>query len=52
MCKIQLERVKWLSFEVIIDRIVEIVSRKRMADISHMDTNLMGPSCFQMKLCK
>lgn len=39
-----------LSFEMVIDRMVEIICREWMSDVSHMHPDLVGASCFQMDL--
>ena len=47
MGKGQTVRMKRLTLDIRIIRIVKEVTRKRMTDIFHMDTNLMGTPCFQ-----
>lgn len=44
--------MKRLAAEAAVVRAVQIVGRKRVAQISHMHTDLMGAPGFQMKLQK
>lgn len=52
MSEFQLKRVERLTFEAIIYRMVQIIRRKRMADVSHMHPNLMGAPGFKMNFQK
>ena len=52
MSEFQLKRVERLTFEAIIYRMVQIIRRKRMADVSHMHPNLMSTPCFKMNFQK
>ena len=48
MPEIKLERMQRLSLEAVIDRMVEIICREWMSDVSHMHPDLVGAACFQM----
>ena len=50
MTEIKLIRMQRLTAEAVVNRIIQIISRKRMTDITHMDSDLMCPPCFEMKL--
>ena len=52
MPEIKLERMQRLSFEMVIDRMVEIICREWMSDVSHMHPNLMGAPGFKMNFQK
>ena len=41
MPEIKLERMQRLSFEMVIDRMVEIICREWMSDVSHMHPDLV-----------
>ena len=52
MTEIQLKRMEGLPAEAGIIRAVEIIRRKGISQISHVDPDLMGAACFQMDLKK
>ena len=48
----QLKRMQWLTFKGVINRMIQIIGRKWVSDISHMNPDLMGTSCFKMDFKK
>ena len=52
MGKFKLERVEGLAGDPVVNRIVKIISGKGMPDILHVNPDLVGTPCFQMKLCQ
>ena len=52
MTEFQLKRVKRLALKSIINWIIQVIGRKWMTDVSHMNSNLMGTSRFKVNLKK
>lgn len=52
MDEFQLKRVQGLSLDPAVILVIQIVPGKGMADILHVNTNLVGTPCFQMKFHK
>ena len=48
----QLKRMQWLALKGVINRMIQVIGRKWVADISHMNPDLMGASCFKMDFKK
>ena len=48
----QLKRMQWLALKGVINRMIQVIGRKWVADISHMNPDLMGASCFEMDFKK
>ena len=52
MPEIKLERMQRLSFEMVIDRMVEIICREWMSDVSPMHPDLVGAPRMQRNIQK